>query len=112
MKRHTLMRQLKKICRDAEIHLPPKAGYHWFRRRVATTIRKVTGSDIDAHSFMRWAEPKQFAMLARYDQTPHQETDKSILEHHPFVTMWEEVAPYLFKHNSSYNSLFCNRCYG
>lgn len=87
-------------------NLPFKAGYHWFRRRVATTVRKVCGgSDIDAHNFMRWAAPRQFSMLDRYDQTPHEETDMTILDKHPVVKMWEEVIPYLLKLNTSYSQL-------
>ena len=62
---------------------------------------------------MRWAKPRQFAMLSRYRQRPVEETDKAILEKHPFVKLWEEVMPYLLTYNTSYIKGLCNdnMCY-
>ena len=84
------------------------AGILWLRRRVATTVRKVCNSDIDAYRFMRWAEPRELGMLAYYDQTRYEEADNSILDKHPIVKVWEEVAPHLLKLNTSYASLLNN----
>lgn len=67
----SLQRRLQTICRKAEINLPRRAGYHWIRRRVATTVRRSCGSDIDAYRFMRWVEPRELGMMAWYDETPY-----------------------------------------
>lgn len=99
---HTIQRQLKKICRKAEVNLPFRGGYHCFRRRTVTEVAEVNPSDVDVSNFMRWAKPR--TMLARYKQTPVEQTDRAILEKHPFVKMWEEVAPYLLSYNSTYES--------
>lgn len=105
---HTVDRRFKKLCKQASVNLPPRAGVHWIRRRVATTVRKVCNSDIDAYRFMRWCEPRELGMLAYYDQTPYQETDNSILSKHPIVKMWEEVLPYMLDYNSSYQGMLNN----
>lgn len=97
---HTIQRQLKRICRKAEVNLPFRGGYHCFRRRTVTEVAEVNPSDVDVSNFMRWAKPR--TMLARYKQTPVEQTDRAILEKHPFVKMWEEVAPYLLSYNSTY----------
>jgi len=105
---HTVDRRFKKLCRQASVILPPRAGIHWIRRRVATTVRKVCNSDIDAYRFMRWSEPRELGMLAYYDQTPYKETDNSILDKHPIVKMWEEAKPYLLQFNSAYQCMLNN----
>ncbi|MBT7289276.1 MAG: hypothetical protein HN837_02100 [Chloroflexi bacterium] len=102
---HTVDRQFKKLCKQASVNLPEKAGIHWIRRRVATTVRKVGNSDIDAYRFMRWSEPRELGMLAYYDQTPYSESDTLILDNHPIVKMWEEAMPLIFQFNSSYSPL-------
>jgi len=98
---HTIQRQLKKICKDAGVHLPSRGGYHCFRRRTVTTISEVEPSDTNVSNFMRWAKPR--TMLARYKQTPVEVTDTGILAKHPFVKMWSEIIPYLLEFNSSYS---------
>ena len=45
-------------------------------------------------------------MLALYDEARYEETDEAILAKHPFVKMWEEATPYVFKFNPAYQSLF------
>ena len=100
MNGHTVQRHLKRICRKAGVNLPFRGGYHCFRRRTVTEIAEVNPSDVDVSNFMRWAKPR--TMLARYKQTPVEQTDRAILERHPFVKMWEEVAPYLLSYNSTY----------
>jgi integrase len=97
---HTIQRQLKKICRKAEVNLPFRGHYHCFRRRTVTEVSEVDPSDTNVSNFMRWAKPR--TMLARYKQTPVEQTDRAILEKHPFVKMWEGVTPYLLKINNSY----------
>jgi len=112
MNGHTVQRQLKKICRKAGVNLPFKGGYHCFRRRTVTEVAEVNPSDVDVSNFMRWAKPR--TMLARYKQTPVEQTDRAILEKHPFVKMWEEVAPYLLSYNSTYEKqglLYYNKHY-
>ena len=99
---HTIQRQLKKICKKAGVNLPFKGGYHCFRRRTVTEVAEVNRSDVDVSNFMRWAKPR--TMLARYKQTPVEQTDALILQRHPFVKMWEEVAPYLLSYNSTYEN--------
>jgi len=99
---HTIQRQLKRICKKAEVYLPRGGGYHCFRRRAATTISEVEHSDIDVSNFMRWAKPR--TMLARYKQTAPEVTDIAILQKHPFVKLWEEVMPYLLRLNTNYQS--------
>ena len=69
MSAFTLQWRLKKMFRHAGINLPYRVGYHSFRRRVATIVKHAIKSDIDTHKFMRWAEPRQFSILALYDQT-------------------------------------------
>ncbi len=70
-----------------------------------TTVSEVEPSDTNVSNFMRWAKPR--TMLARYKQTPVEQTDKAILEKHPFAKIWEETVPYLFEYNTDYhNSLF------
>jgi len=108
MSRFTLQRRLKKICKRAGINLPYRAGYHSFRRRIATIVKHQLKSDIDTHKFMRWAEPRQFSILALYDQTRYEEVDWQALEAHPIVKIWEEVCPYLLKFNTTYETLYHN----
>ena len=55
---------------------------------------------------MRWSEPRELSMLALYDEARYEETDEAILAKHPFVKMWEEATPYVFKFNPAYQSLF------
>jgi len=105
---HTVDRQFKKICKQAAIELPPKAGIHWIRRRVATTVKKICNSDIDAYRFMRWSEPRELGMLAYYDQTPYSETDSLILSMHPVVKMWEKAKDLLLEFNTSYKGIINN----
>ncbi|MBA7603046.1 hypothetical protein ES703_10148 [subsurface metagenome] len=112
MNGHTVQRKLKTICRKAGVHLPFRGGYHCFRRRTVTEVAEVNPSDVDVSNFMRWAKPR--TMLARYKQTPVEQTDRAILERHPFVKMWEEVAPYLLSYNSTYEKqglLYYNKHY-
>ena len=82
--------------------MPFRGGYHCFRRRTVTEVAEVNPSDVDVSNFMRWAKPR--TMLARYKQTPVEQTDALILQRHPFVKVWEEVAPYLLSYNSSYEN--------
>ena len=70
----------------------------------------VEASDTNVSNFMRWAKPR--TMLARYKQTSIEQTDRAILEKHPFVKIWEEVMPYLFELNCSYRLMNDNMCYG
>lgn len=103
----TIQRQLQKICKRAGIRLPKRAGYHWLRRNVATTIKKAAkytiGIDaIDASRYMRWSTQRELTMLDRYDQTPFEEGDRAILNVHPTVGMWQEVLPYLLELNPCY----------
>ena len=108
---HVLQRKLKKICKMAGVHLPPKAGFHSIRRRTVTALAGVEDSDTTIADFMRWAKPR--TMYARYRQTVPEEGDRKILAKHPFVKLWEEVTPYLLENNSSYKtgSLFDNSYY-
>jgi hypothetical protein len=108
MSRYTLQRRLKKVCKRAGIHFPYRAGYHSFRRRVATIIKHQLKSDIDTHKFMRWAEPRQFSILALYDQTRYDDVDREALDKHPIVKIWEQVCPYLLQLNTSYETLYHN----
>ena len=72
-------------------------------------MKKVcNGSDIDAHRFMRWAEPRELGMLAYYDQTPYQEIDSLVLDKHPIVKMWEEAMPLIFECNPNYTPITNN----
>jgi hypothetical protein len=103
----SLQRRLQTICRKAEINLPRRAGYHWIRRRVATTVRRSCGSDIDAYRFMRWVEPRELGMMAWYDETPYLQSDREILDKHPIVKMWEQACPYILKFNRHYR-VICN----
>jgi len=97
-----LNRQLRKLCRQAQITLPSRGGFHSIRRRVVTVLTEIEHSEISIHHFMRWSVPRQFAMLSRYRQTPVEESDIAILSKHPYVKLWEEVKPYILKHNNSY----------
>lgn len=108
---YSLQRKLQTICKNAGVKLPSRAGYHWFRRRVATVVRKVSHSDIDTHNFMRWAIPRELTILDRYDQTTHQETDTMILENHPIVKIWEQAVPYILEYNKSYRLMNDNIFY-
>jgi len=103
MKSHMMQYALQQICRKAEVHLPKGGGFHCFRRRTATTVHEVEPSDMNVSSFMRWSPPR--GMLARYVQTPVEQTDRAILEKHPFVRMWAEAVPYILKFNKYYQSL-------
>lgn len=107
---YSIHRKLRTICKNAGVNLPRRGGYHSFRRRVASTIRKVA-SDINAHRFMRWSVPRELTMLDLYDETPYEETDKEILQRHPIVRMWEEAIPYILKFNKKYELMNCNYCY-
>jgi hypothetical protein len=100
----SLQRKLAKVCRKAGVRLPPRAGYHWIRRRVSRTVRKACGSDIDAYRFMRWAEPeREWGMLSWYeDEEEYGHGDMEILEKHPVVKMWEQACPYILKFNRYY----------
>lgn len=111
---YSLQRQLKRICKKAGIKFPHRGGFHCFRRRVATDVSEIEPSDINTSNFMRWATPRGLSMLARYKQTPVEETDRAILEKHPYVNVWEEVCPFITQHNSDYrehSSLYCNEIY-
>jgi len=55
---------------------------------------------------MRWAEPREFGILAQYDQTRYEEVDEEALANSLIVKIWQEVAPYLLKFNSNYESLY------
>jgi len=101
--RMKLAKQLKKVCKRAGIFLPPRAGFHSIRRRVATTVSEVEHSDLNVHNFMRWSVPRQFSMLARYKQTPVEATDTHIIQLHPYVKKWEEACPYILGLNASYH---------
>jgi poly-beta-hydroxyalkanoate depolymerase len=81
--------------------LPPLRDYNWYRFRGA-------GQDIDAHRFMRWSEPREFGILATYDQTRYEEIDEAILLKHPFIKIWEDVLPYLLQFNRQYRLMNCN----
>jgi hypothetical protein len=98
-----LNRQLKRLCRKAHIILPSRGGFHSIRRRVVTELTKIEHSEISIHHFMRWAVPRQFAMLSRYRQTPVEESDMVILSKHLYVKLWEGVKPYLLLQNKSYS---------
>jgi len=106
----SLQRKLRKICRRAGVYLPPRAGYHWFRRRVSRTVRKTCGSDIDAYRYMRWAEPRGWGMLAWYDEdeSAYGQSDAEVLAKHPVVKMWEEALPFILKFNRSYQDCIHN----
>ncbi len=103
-----LHRCLRRLCKQAKVKLPERGGFHCIRRRVATILTEIEHSEISIHDFMRWAKPRQFSMLSRYRQTSVEETDKAILEKHPFVKLWEEIIPYLLSYNTSYTSNLCN----
>jgi hypothetical protein len=125
-----LQRQFRRLCRYLGIKIDPNSkperrgkrgpkpqpdlikgfGFHSMRRRVVTTISEVETSEISIHNFVRWAVPRQYSMLARYRQTPTEETDLAILEKHPIAKLWAEVTPYILEYNDSYknNSLYIN----
>ncbi len=124
MSKHNLHRRFRTICRKAGILLSgeideegkPKlvrgAGFHSMRTRTITNITKVESSEISIHSFVRWAMPRQFSMLARYRQTSTEESDMTILQKHPTITLWEQVIPYLFTHNRHFKNLQHNHSQG
>ena len=100
--RERLAEQLRKVCRKAGVRRPYRGGFHSIRRRIVTDICGIESSELNVHTYMRWAAPRQFSILSIYRQTPTQETDRAILLKHPYVKMWEEVCPYLLKYNSTY----------
>lgn len=103
-----LHRRLKQVCKMAGVQLPYRGGFHSFRRRVATEVSEVEHSDINASSFMRWASPRQFSMLARYRQKPVEQTDKEILDKHPFIAIWKQAVPHLMYLHPTYATLLNN----
>ena len=88
-----------------KLKLQKKVGFHCVRRRVVTAVSEVEKSDISVHDFMRWARPRQFAMLSTYRQTPTEITDMEILEQHPIVALWKTVLPYVLACNDNYTAL-------
>lgn len=97
-----LLKDLKELCKAVGVRQPHHGSFHAIRRRVVTEIAEIEHSDINVHRFMRWAEPRQYAILATYKKNPSEVTDKEILSRHPFVKVWEEVMPYLLHNNPSY----------
>lgn len=100
--RQRLLKEFKRLCDNARIMRPYKGGFHAIRRRVVTEIGESEHSDINLHRFMRWAEPRQFSILATYKKNPSRDTDRQILNNHPFVETWAEMMPYLTPLQSRY----------
>jgi len=100
---YTLQRRLRKLCKHCGVHLPRGGGFHSIRRFVVTEVSGVEPSDGNIERFMRWSPGR--SMLARYRQTPYEQTDRTILEKHPMVQVWEELTPYVLKFNSWYGNL-------
>jgi len=99
-----LSRNLRKICKEAGVDLQYRAGFHSVRRNTITTVRKEEKSDLNIHRFLRWSEPRQFSMLARYDKGRPEETDASVLDKHPYVKIWEQACPYILQYNTHYQT--------
>ena len=97
--------KFQRLCRKIGIKLPQCSGFHSFRRRVATDLYEITGSELNVSSFMRWSALRAYSMLNRYRQTPSEITNIAVLKAHPYVVMWEECLPYIFKYNPHYTSL-------
>jgi integrase len=100
--RRRLSGAFRNICKTAGVRLPYRGGFHAIRRRVVTEICGIESSELNVHNYMRWAPPRQFNILSIYRQTPAEETDRAILQKHPYVKRWEEVLPFLLRYNSTY----------
>jgi hypothetical protein len=90
------------------VALPKRWGFHPIRRRVATEVSERESSDLNAYNYMRWAPTRSLGMLARYRQTPTEETVAKILANHPFVKTWEEVTTFLLQYHKEYSLLYDN----
>jgi integrase len=110
MGEHAIQDSLRRACNKAGVLLPRRAGFHSFRRRTATEVHEVEPSDINTSNFMRWSVGRG-SMLSRYVQTPTEESDKAILEKHPFVRAWIEAVPYILKFNPHYRLMNHNDDY-
>ena len=67
--------------------------YHALRRGVVTALNDVEVDGLSIYDWMRWSKGRQFGMLPTYVKTKPEESNRRVLAKHPFVPIWQAIAP-------------------